>query len=162
MHVSRDDLTPGTQVASLTALAITALPALTGFLLNAPPAAFTTVAASRISDPVHVGLMRIVASIFGFAAWYTATVSLVTWITGSVWIGLASALAMGALGMISLVWNDAWYRTWGRTRVTLLRWRQPRRLAELRREQAALQSLRQRLAHPPHRQRDGGSRSAFR
>lgn len=162
MHVARDDLVPGATLAPLAALAVTALPALMGFLLNAPPAAFTTVAASRITDPVHVGLMRIVASIFGFTAWYTATVIVVAWITGSAWLGLACALAMGALGMISLVWNDAWYRTLGRTRVMLLRWRQPRPLAQLRREEEVLHGLRERLARPSHRWRDGVTQDAFR
>jgi hypothetical protein len=58
---------------------------------------------------------------------------------------------MGTLGMISLIWSDAWYQTWGRARVTLLRWWRPRQLAQLRQEQEALHSLRTHLAHPPRR-----------
>lgn len=162
MRVAREDLVTGATMAPLAALAVTALPALAGFLLHAPPTAFTTFATSRISDPVHVGLMRIVASIVGFAVWYAAIVIGVAWIMGSAWLGLASALAMAVLGLISLVWNDAWYRTWGRTRILLLRWRQPRPLAQLRREQEALRSLRKRLAHPPRHRPDGVAQEALR
>lgn len=138
-------------------LAITSPAAFAGLLLNAPPAAFTAVIASRFPEPHRVGLARIVASMFGFAGWYAVAVIFATWMQASVWLGLLAVLAAAALGMCTLLWGDAWPRARGSVWIPLLERRRPGPLSRLRRDHEALRSFMDQLERAPRHARAGAA-----
>jgi hypothetical protein len=151
LHLVPSDLAKGPTVTHTFFTALAALPAAAGFLLNAPPAALTATATIRFSDPVRIGMARIVAGLVGFAGWYASTTIGLALVMDSVWKGLAATLFTATLGMLALIWNDAWSSVRGPMRFMLLQWCQPRLIAQLRREREVLRPLRKWLVQPPRR-----------
>ena len=80
--------------------------ALAGLLLHWPPALATRIATSRVADPTHVALARVLSGLAFFPLWYVGLVFAWSRIQP---IGSALALAavIAALGALSLPWLDA-------------------------------------------------------
>jgi len=126
---------------ALAIVTLLAFPALVARVFHALPASWTARVAARYVEPARVGMARIVASLVFFTCWYAAAAIVTARMTGSVAIGLASALAAALLGGIALAWGDAWSRgVRGALRLRAIERRHPRLVVRLRREREALTS----------------------